>query len=386
MNYTWRRTPPLWAIRETQEYYAKMAAKGWMLQKRGRNYDRYRRAAPQQLQFWLEFTKRRAGSDAFDEPDALPEAQLQLYEDCGWRLVAERDNVHVFAAPPDETVPQPYDADDPQQDAMMQQLQRAYRQDILGGLITLPLLIAAIAVWGLAPLQKLLAGWWWGCFWILGLLAEAWGSLYGFLRMRRLRRELRAGQWPAARRHRLFRGVRYALLTLSALCLVVGLAELVLSFRSSYPMPEQAGEIYVVPSAYFGLERTPAEDSFLGQQNLSRVNMVDVGYALPFYTVYEAQEVADGDNLTVWQDVYVLHWDRLAPHLARSLMESGTFADADAYVPVAIEGLDGAWYVPGGMEYVAWKGDKVVYATVLGPNRETRLLPLLEATAALWAR
>ena len=88
MKYTWRPTPELWAIGETQAHYAKMASRGWMLQKRGTRFDRFIRSEPQQLQFWLEFTKRRAGSDAFDGPDEIPEQQLQLYEDCGWKHVA----------------------------------------------------------------------------------------------------------------------------------------------------------------------------------------------------------------------------------------------------------------------------------------------------------
>lgn len=377
MKYTWRRTPQLWAIRETQAYYARMAAKGWMLQERGLHFDRYIRCEPQELQFWLEFTKR-------DED--IPEEKLQLYEDCGWKLAAEQANVHVFAAPADESIPQPYDIDDPAQDAMMQQLQKFYRSDLLSFFITSPLLAISVIAWGFAPLHEVLAGWWWAMFWLFGLLGTTWNSIYGFIQLRRLRKRLRAGEWPTAKRHRAFKGIKYGLTLLSLLCLVVGFVELVVSYDSRYPLPERSDGVYLVPSEALGLERTPLEDSFLGKLSPSQTNMVDVSYALPFYTLYEAMEVLDDDGLSVWQDVYVLRFPSLAPRLAQSLMEDGTFADPEYYVPVEIEGLDAAWYVPTGMEYVARKGNLVVYGTVTGDKDDdsAALLPLLEAIAALW--
>ena len=65
MKWTWRRTPELWAVPETAALYARMAARGWMLESRGQEWDRYRRAEPQKLRFWLEFTARRR----FDGPE-----------------------------------------------------------------------------------------------------------------------------------------------------------------------------------------------------------------------------------------------------------------------------------------------------------------------------
>lgn len=387
MKYSWRLTPPLWAISEPQAHYAAMAARGWMLHKRGVRLDRFVRAEPHRLRFWLEFTGRRAGSDLFDEPDEIPEEKLQLYEDCGWKLVTERGSVHVFAAQDTPEVPQPYDIGDPAQDAMMLQLQKTYRNDILLLLITLPLLIAAFVASGLAPLHDVLTGWWWGMFWIFSLAGSVWVSLYGFFRMRRLRRQLRAGDWPGARRLRIYNGVRACLAVLSVLCLAVGIAELALSFRSSEPMPVQAEGVYLVPSETLGLPRTPAEESVMGRLNPEQTNVVDLGYALPFFTLYETQEVVDDDRLTIWQDVYVLHCPSLSPRLAQSLMEDGIFADAECYEAIDIPGLDGAWYVPGGMEYVAYKDEKVVYGIVNGgAEGNTYLVTLLEATAALWNR
>lgn len=385
MKYTWRKTPQPWAIRETQEYYARMAAKGWMLDERGTRWDRYVRSEPQTLQFWLEFTQSAKGRSAFDDPDRIPEEQLQLYEDCGWKLIAESNSVHVFAAPAQDTIPQPYDMGDPQQDAMLQQLQRFYRKDLLVFLISLPLLILLFVASGLAPLQDTLATWWWGMFWVLGFLHSAWHSFYGFQQMRRLRRQLCMGHWPTAHPHRCYRIVKCSLAVLSLLCVLTGLVQTVLSYDRRYPLPEQTDGLCLIPSELFGLERTAVEDSFLAQLDPSQVNAVRIDYAFPFYTLYNAQEIADHDDLNVWQDIYVLHWDALAPSMIQSLLESSTFADAEGYVSVEIEGLDGAWYVPGGMEYIAWKGNRIVYASVHCRQHSERLLPMLEATAALWS-
>ena len=385
MKYTWRPTPQLWAIGETQAHYAKMAARGWMLQKRGTRFDRFIRTEPQQLQFWLEFTTRRAGSDVFDGPDEIPEEQLQLYEDCGWKHISSQVSVHVFAAPDDPSIPQPYDIGDPQQDAMMRQLQKTYRNDILMFLITLPLLIAVIVGSGFAPLHDVLTGWWWGMFWLFGLAGSVWVSFYGFFRMRRLRKRLLAGERPRGTHLRLFNGIKYVFATLSVLCLLVGVAELALSFDSRYPLPERSDGIYVVPSEALDMPRTPAEESFYGKLDPGQANAVDVSYALPFFKLYEVQEILGDDDLTTWQDIYVLKFPSLAPRLAQSLMEDSVFADAEYYVPVEIDGLDAAWYVPTAMEYVAYKDNKVVYGIVNGDYESDYLIPMLEATAKLWS-
>lgn len=69
---------PFYRIGEAEGVYAARAAKGLILQKSGRYFDRYEKAAPQNLHYRLEFFKG-AGPD---------EEQLELYEGAGWKLVS----------------------------------------------------------------------------------------------------------------------------------------------------------------------------------------------------------------------------------------------------------------------------------------------------------
>ena len=84
--------------------------------------------------------------------------------------------------------------------------------------------------------------------------------------------------------------------------------------------------------------------------------------------------------------MYDLRSPWLARQMARSMREHGIFAAADQYVSVQIDGLDAAWYVPGGMEYVALAGGRAVYGTVTGADQSGEVpLRLLEATGARWS-
>ena len=69
---------PFYRIGEAESVYAARAAKGWILKKSGRYFDRYEKAEPQTLHYRLEFFKG-AGPD---------EEQLELYEGAGWQLVS----------------------------------------------------------------------------------------------------------------------------------------------------------------------------------------------------------------------------------------------------------------------------------------------------------
>ena len=187
-------------------------------------------------------------------------------------------------------------------------------------------------------------------------------------------------------RHLGFRIPRAILGGLGTLCLLVGVMELVLSWRENWPVPAHSDGNYLVLSETLDAPRVPDEEAQMAVRQ--EVNWVDLTYALPVYRVWDTNEVVDygGTELRVWQQSYQLRWPSLAAAVATSLRQNSTFADKDAYRQVDIAGLDGAWYVPGGMEYVALAGNRVVYATVIGEERaDSLLLRLLEETAARWA-
>lgn len=381
MKYTWRPTLERWAVAETQEYYAAMARRGWMLDRRGVRWDRYRRTEPQQMQFWLEFTPRPA---LLDEPDDLPEEKQRLYEDSGWQLTARRDEVYVFAAPLQAQAPQPYDAGDPQQDAMIARLQRYYRRDFVMMLLSVLLMAGLTALVCTKPLDSLLAGFWLLLFCGLSFLRAAWESSYALGAITRLRRRLQSGHRVCARRRLGYRVTRRVLGVSSAVCLL--LAVLMVLSVSRKPLPGQSGGAWVTASQALELPRVPAEEASM-QLSSGKVNTVQQMTLFPFGTGYAVCELVDPQTeIYVWQDVYVLSSPRLARQMAQSMMQHGTFASAEQYVPVQINGLDAAWYVPGGMEYVALAGGRAVYGTVTGaPDPEECVLRLLKATGALWS-
>ena len=383
MKYTWRPTPERWAVAETQEYYAAMARRGWMLDKRGVRWDRYRRTGPQQLQFWLEFTPRPA---LLDEPDDLPAEKQQLYEDSGWRLAARRDEVYVFAAPLQAQVPQPYDAGDPQQDAMVARLQRYYRRDFVIMLLSVLLIGGLTALACTRPLADLLTSFWMLLFCGLSFLRAVWESSYALGAITRLRRRLQSGQMPCARRRLGYRAVSRGLSALSAVCLAAVLVLALAMWRGTAPLPAQSDGAYVMASQALNLPRVPAEEASL-QLRSGRVNQVQRAPLFPFGTGYAVCELVDPQTeIYVWQDVYDLRSPWLARQMARSMREHGIFAAADQYVSVQIDGLDAAWYVPGGMEYVALAGGRAVYGTVTGADPSGEVpLRLLEATGARWS-
>lgn len=381
MKITWRRTPETWAIVEARAYYAKMARKGWILEKRGVKWDRYCRTTPSEQKFWIEFTQHRA----FDDPEELPEEKQQLFEDAGWELVAQNALVYVFAAEESAEIPLPYDVGDPQQDAMIYTLQKQYRKDFIVSIVTLIITGMLYAMFGFASLKEILTAWWWLVFLMMNLVGSLWDSIYGFIILKRLRRQLKSTQTVSERRHLGIRIPRNVLSFLGVCCLLVGIAEGILSFYGKSDLPRVTDGAYLVASQALDMERVPTEDVFMAGR--TAVNQVQKTYALPFFCVYDTYEVLDREKeISVWQDTYHLSFPRMAERFALGLIADGTFASPEAYVSVQIEGADAAWYVPGGMEYVAVFGEKVVYATVImNRQQDDILLTLLEKTAALWS-
>ena len=98
MNKRWRFHFGEYDVAANETLYADMAAKGWMLEKRGAHLSRFTRAEPEKLRFRIEY--------AASAEDGLPEEQLQLYEDCGWKSVCGFGILHVFSAPECSDIPE----------------------------------------------------------------------------------------------------------------------------------------------------------------------------------------------------------------------------------------------------------------------------------------
>lgn len=100
MKRTYRIHPADYAIGDSERLYERMAAKGWVLEKRGITLSRFRREAPQRLRYRIELAQPE-----FLEGADLPEEQRELYEDCGWHLAAHCGVTYVFCAQEDGDAP-----------------------------------------------------------------------------------------------------------------------------------------------------------------------------------------------------------------------------------------------------------------------------------------
>lgn len=375
-DFTFRPTPPLWAVEECEAYYEKMAGKGWLLRRRGALLDLYRRSEPQALRYRLEFTPVKLGGGA----PPLPEEQLELYRDCGWALAAKRGEVYVFRAPEDNDVPEIY-SEDGGRAAMLAGLKKHYRGDVLGVAVGVGWMLLSAALknvnlfsWkSLAEADLLLAS----LFILWSLLM--WRSVFGLFMTRRLIREIkrygvRRGQSRKKRRlvHRTVTAVLAAVLLL---CLFGAGAEGLM--RTSSPLPDTVeGVPYLLGEEVFNAQRdTEARQVSAGLQTNS-VKHASTLFAPVQYHTYERLLTDDGGWGFLYQHVYVT-WNRsLAGKLARSLAEDSFFSSAEDFRQVDIPGLDLALTTEEGLELIAVKGDTAVYAIYsgLGDDASARLL------------
>ena len=120
MNRRYRRHYDDYAIGENEKLYSDMAARGWLLEKRGSYFSRFVRGEPADMRYRIEVSAPR-----FLEETALPEEQVAVYEDCGWEYVTSCGLIHVFASPAGSDAPEFY-ADPAQQAATLKALRRNY--------------------------------------------------------------------------------------------------------------------------------------------------------------------------------------------------------------------------------------------------------------------
>ena len=387
MNRRYRRHYDDYAIGENEKLYSDMAARGWLLEKRGSYFSRFVRGEPADMRYRIEVSAPR-----FLEETALPEEQVAVYEDCGWEYVTSCGLIHVFASPAGSDAPEIY-ADPAQQAATLKALRRNYVWAWVP--VTLMLLFnftMAAAMSGGAG--KLLSKWGAECRlgWVaataLFLFAGAlvvW-AFYMFVhaawRMGRLYRRMKKGipldHSPRGRMlpHRIVSGV---LLGITAVFGLLTLWQWV--SRDTRDLPEAAGGPYVLRSD-LGIE---GERSALFYDDRTSKITLERSLLATHYDVFEV--VGEGADAWMYQDVY-----RLSPHVdrerfVRGLMGDSTFArGAESYRTVEVAGLEGAW-ISGDLECVAVKGDLAAYVTVLTswPETEETLERALQALAERWS-
>ena len=367
MKRTYRIHPADYAIGDSERLYERMAAKGWVLEKRGTALSRFRREAPQRLRYRIELAQPE-----FLEGADLPEEQRELYEDCGWHLAAHCGVTYVFCAQEDGDAPPELYTDPRGQVQMLRSLRRTYRWGWLWAFLLVALLFFMVWVTNDGDFPRAVQDFaaQWRLSWTAGtsivllylvLLAEIFYSgIYGWARTAALTRRLQRGLPIDRSDHRAGRiahgAVRGALGLAIAVLAVLSVAQY--AGTKTYEMPAEADGPYLT-IADLGHEGTRTE--MLTGVSPAKVE-VTRSLLATVYNTHECVETADGDTIWIYQDVYCLDSPEQARALLPALMETATFGRPESFEPVWVEGLDEAYW--DGMDSVAQKGSLAYSITV----------------------
>lgn len=370
--------PNDWNIGGMERFYARMARRGWQLEKRGAFFSRFARRRPESVCYRVELA---SSTGNFGEVQ-LPPEQVQLYEECGWQYVTGRGLVHLFRAPAGSGEPELYD--DPRQQAdTLQGLRREARFQLGGACVQMLayLLLAALnahyqpaKLWltlvqapSLLPLACVLMG---------GLLADA---LHRVISLSRQYRRMRRGKPLDRRPQWAWRTVLTELWAAGAVCVGLLLWQAA-GTRTLAPESGQAGPCLVLEQLGASGELTSLP---VDGNSESRIRVTP----LPNGRWLHGQEIRESGSrqASLFQDVYELGSPEAAQRLGLLLADTATFADG--MEPVTVEGLD--WAACGLLEAAAVQGDRAAYITLILPVRsddEQRqvLLNALEALADHW--
>ena len=362
MKCKWKLHPSDYALGENEKFYSDMEAKGWRLVKRGTYRSKFEQVESSRARYRVEVVK----SD-FLEPDdgTLPEAQISVYEDCGWEYVASRRMLHFFRALEGSNAPEFYQ--EPQQQA---ETLKGVRRSLFWNLaisIALIALMAPMVVMFcggtprfLAQMRRLLVaapglpG-----FYFLFILWSLVGSIIDVRQISRTYRRLKQGipldHEPKGRgliRMVLDRGLWMA----AILCLV--LVQLATMQRGD--MPSAPDGPYIVLSA-MGWEGERSD--FMGNTSYREHTCTVLS---EYWNTREYVENPGQVTVAIYQEIYHLSSWFDPREWVQSLTVNQTFVkELDEYIPVEIEGLDAAWLVEDGMEAVAVKGQMLAYISYL---------------------
>ena len=367
MKRTYRIHPADYAIGDSERLYERMAARGWILEKRGATLSRFRRAAPQALRYRIELAQPE-----FLEGADLPEEQRQLYEDCGWHLAAHCGVTYVFCAQKDGDAPPELYADPRGQAQTVRALRKNYRYSWLWAFALLAFLFFTVWVTNDGDFPRAVQDFaaQWQLAYVVGTSIEllylvllAWilyGAIYGWARTEALTRRLQKGLPIDRGDHRAGRAAN------GAVRIALGLAVLVLAALS---VAQYAGtKTYEMPARADGPYLTIADLGHEGERTemLTGVDpaTVEVTRSLlaAVYNTHECVETKDGDTIWIYQDVYCLDSPAQAQALLPALMETATFGRPESFEPVWVDGLEEAYW--DGMDSVAQKGNLAYSITV----------------------
>lgn len=363
--------PADYAIGEMEQYYAEQAAKGWLLEKRGNYLSKFRRSEPQRLRYRVELCR------ALGEEE-LPKAQVELYEDCGWRYVTGRRRVQLFCAPEHSGVPEIYTTPE-EQTAMLKGLRREYRVSFglvlsfLALFLVVNLLMGETLVdqWTELAVQVVR-------FTALYLLYFAviaigvWELVRGAVGIALLHRRLKNGQpLDHTVKRRLPISVAHVRIVLCGLALALLVAQIV-TIR-----------MYDLPGAPDGPYLTFSELGIEGEHTtapLGGESRVETCRSL-MAEIWDTEEVIEheGEVVILYQDVYRMNSVQSAQWFSGILRGNAVLTSHESFSEIEIAGLDSVWV--GQNELVAVKGNLTYYITLIDFGGDEDMDVVLSALA-----
>lgn len=356
-NVKYRLHPAEYAVAETERFYTEQAEKGWILESRGHYFSKFRRGAPKKLRYRMEFSV-----PGFMEEPGLPDAQVELYEECGWQLAGAYNITHIFCAPEDNAIPELYSTPE-QQAVALKGLRKSYRS----GLVCIIITLAVIFAMGLGR-----GGWdEWRARQVVSLVRDSpiifsyplfglwaiWDFFEGGFRSRALYRRLKKGKsidrTPKVR-HTVFRVISRSFIVLSLACLLFALVQLAMIQKPEFPGEPNSPYLLLTE---LGIVGEPGEGPFDGEK--SRIEY----HFTPLAKVWDVTEYVETEKglAVLYQDVYRVPNERMALWFAPYVVENAALTARKNFKEVEVDGLDAAWQAP--RECVAVKGNYIWYTT-----------------------
>lgn len=383
MKKKYAHHPMDFAIGENEKFYADMAARGWLLDKRGGYFSRFVEGKPQALRYRIELSQPLF----LDETAALPEEQVALYEDCGWQYITSRGLLHIFSAPEGSGAPEFY-SDPRQQAATLKSLRRSYLLGLLGVLVIVGIQVffyLSFSSQGLGRLAAelyttfisntallLLSG--------AMLLDLLYLSLYSLWRVAKLYRQLSRGipiDHAPQKRDILHRSICMLLTASELLASVLVLSQFLQA--QNYPMPASMDGLYLT----FAELGVPGERTTSSIDNKESQVRFEQSLLARHWDTREFVAAAQPDQLEYWmyQDVFLLKKEELAPCFVQSLLHHGTFNETPGdYRFITHPGLDEVYQ--GRNELVVRRGNVVWEITLIETPDVVGYADVLDAIAA----
>ena len=372
--------PMEFAIGETEQFYAEQAAKGWFLEKRGAGFSRFRKGEPSAMRYRVELADLR-----FLDPDhGLPEEQIAVYEDCGWKYIGGHGMIHLFSAPADCDAPEFY-TDPRQQAATLRGLRRSY----ISSWAMLLILFGINTLFYFSFGSRTLGNWWGSWFHVLvsdtGMVLMLavmlfWGLfslLYGNIHIGRLYHRLQKGipmDHTPKGRNRVYKGVRL----LAAVGMAVALAAVGYQYLGGTrgELPEVSNGPYLTLNE-LGVE---GERKPYFSNESSKLRYEKGLLSENWYTNEQVYQPLQEDMVWLYQDIYRLRCPELAGPFVQSLMWDSIWNDSPSdYICQPDSRFDGLW--TGRNELLVWSGNTVWVFTYFEEETAFSQEDLLKAVA-----